>query len=70
MIGAERKVHMTDTQLIFANSWMSLFDYDREAIIHQLSIKVDYDIEGFSGQEAREIWDFIDIWANEATGLD
>lgn len=61
---------MSGEQLIFADSWMSLFDYDREAIIHQLSIKVDYSIEGFSDEEAREIWDFIEIWANEATGLD
>jgi len=62
MIGAERSFHMTelnDAQYSFAHSWMGLFDYDYGAIDHQLKIKVDFSIPGFTPTAAHEIWDYI-----------
>ena len=50
---------MTDKQLNFAWIWMGLFMHDHEAILHQLDIKTDWSIEGFSDEEAWDVWDFI-----------
>lgn len=54
---------MTTEQLNFANIWMGLFNHDYVAIEHQLQVKRaagSYNIDGFSSDEADEIWEYID----------
>lgn len=54
---------MTEAQLNFANIWMGLFNHDYVAIEHQLQIKRasgSYNIDGFSSNEADEIWAYIE----------
>lgn len=55
---------MTDRQLSFAHTWMSLLDNNPEYIYHQLYIKKnnskDLGIEGYTTEEAKEIWDYIE----------
>lgn len=55
---------MTDRQLSFAHTWMSLLDNNSEDIYHQLYIKKNYcdnlGIEGFTIEEAKEIWDYVE----------
>ena len=50
---------MTQSQLNFANVWMGILNNDKEAILHQLSIKKDFNIPNFNLEESMEIWDFI-----------
>lgn len=65
MVGLRQKgrVLMTDKQLSFAMVWMGLFMHKHEDILHQLDIKTDWSIEGFSTEEAQEVWDFIREYA-------
>ena len=55
---------MTEKQLQFAKSWMGLLGNNPESIMHQLSIKEDFNIPGFSERESEEIWDAIKIFCN------
>jgi len=55
---------MTEKQLQFTKSWMGLLGNNKESILHQLSIKEDFDIPGFSERESEEIWDGIRSFCN------
>ncbi len=50
---------MTKAQVQFANAWMSLFEYNKESILHQLSIKTDFSVPRFNEKESIEIWDYV-----------
>jgi hypothetical protein len=54
---------MTEQQLQYANIWMGLFNHDYDDIAHQLYVKKmagNYHIDGFSSDEADEIWSYIE----------
>ena len=55
---------MTERQLQFAKSWMGLLGNNPESILHQISIKKDFNIPGVSERESEEIWDAIKTFCN------
>jgi hypothetical protein len=61
---------MTEEQLKYTNVWMALFNHDYDAMAHQLYVKKmagTYHIDGFSSDEADEIWSYIDGIIQENT---